>query len=88
MRVRVGSFDSMIAMIAGQIGIGIMPASVAAMFARGKAFRHLAIDETWACRRFVLCHQPQTELSSAARALIPLLAGVDSPNVNAGTPKG
>ncbi|MGO4325979.1 LysR family transcriptional regulator [Cupriavidus sp. M-11] len=94
MRIRVGSFDSMIAMIAGEIGIGIMPAHVATMFARGKTFRHIAIDEAWACRRFVLCHQPHAELSSAARALIPVLtagsaaaSSADSPNVNAATAK-
>lgn len=74
MRIRVGSFDSMIAMIAAGIGIGVMPESIAATFATGPTFVHLPIDEGWARRRFVICRQVDEALSGAARAVFDFLA--------------
>lgn len=73
MRIHVGSFDSMTAMIAQGIGIGLMPQAVAQSFAGGKAFRRLRIDDDWAARRFTLCHQPAASMSSAAMTVAAML---------------
>ncbi len=70
MRIRVGSFDSMIAMIAQGIGLGVMPLAVAEAFAGAKRFRRLRIDESWATRQLLLCHQPVANLSRAALAVL------------------
>jgi DNA-binding transcriptional LysR family regulator len=73
MRIHVGSFDSMTAMIAQGIGIGVMPQAVAQTFAGGRAFKRLRIDDSWAARRFTLCHQPVASMSSAALTVAAML---------------
>lgn len=73
MRIRVGSFDSMTAMVTEGIGIGVMPAGVARTLAGGKRFRRIAIEGSWASRRFLLCHLPEQAISTSALAVIGLL---------------
>ena len=80
MPIRVGSFDSMAAMIAQGIGIGVMPEQVAAMIAGGPAFARLPIDGDWAQRRFVLCHPAAGALPSAAQAVVQVLLESQSAN--------
>lgn len=80
MPIRVGSFDSMAAMIAQGVGIGVMPEAVAATIAGGKAFSRLPIDGAWASRKFVLCHPAPSALPSAARSVVQVL--LESPSAN------
>ena len=75
MRIRVSSFASMMAMIDKGIGIGLMPEQVATSFSGNRRFRRVAIAADWAVRRFVLCHQAGPALSSAAQAVVEVLAG-------------
>ncbi len=84
MRIRVGSFDSMTAMVAEGIGIGVMPAEVARTLAGGKRFRRIGIDGAWAARRFLLCHLPEQAISTSALAVIGLLAAPVSPMAKPG----
>lgn len=79
MRIRVGSFDSMIAMVAAGIGIGVMPETIAATFATGSRLVHRPIAELWARRRFVICRQPDDSLSGAARAIFDFLSDASAP---------
>jgi DNA-binding transcriptional LysR family regulator len=79
MRIRVGSFDSMAAMIASGIGVGLMPEAVAKLIASAPHFHHLPIGDDWAARRFVLCHQPRQSLALAADSVIASLTGVALP---------
>lgn len=83
MRTRVGSFDSMAAMVAQGIGIAVMPMGVAAAVARDPALCRIPIRDPWAQRQFLLCSQPPESLSSAARSVAAVLA--DSQNANAGS---
>lgn len=78
--IRVGSFDSMAAMIAQGIGIGVMPAAVAETIAAGPAFCRLPIAGAWATRRFVLCHLQSGSLPSAAQAVVQVLLQSQSAN--------
>lgn len=78
MRIRVSSFASMMAMVEQGIGIGLMPEHVARSFYGSRRFRSVAIEQDWAVRRFVLCHQPAPALSSAAQAVVEVLAEVNS----------
>ncbi|MDB5942217.1 MAG: LysR family transcriptional regulator [Ramlibacter sp.] len=80
MPIRVGSFDSMTAMIAQGLGIGVMPEAVAATIAGGPAFARLAIDAPWAARSFVLCHPPAGALPSAAQSIVQVLLESQSAN--------
>jgi DNA-binding transcriptional LysR family regulator len=80
MPIRVGSFDSMAAMIAQGVGIGVMPEAVAATIAAGPAFCRMPIAGAWAARRFVLCHLPAGALPSAAQSVVQVL--LESPSAN------
>ena len=73
MRIRVRSFASMAAMVDQGLGLGLMPEAVATTLAAGKRYRHVRIAEDWAVRRFVLCHQLDGALSSAAMAVVDVL---------------
>ncbi|NIF72293.1 LysR family transcriptional regulator [Burkholderia sp. Ap-962] len=74
MRIRVGSFDSMTAMIAARVGIGVMPEGVARVLAAGPRFRILPVEGEWAARQFLLCHRPVDSLSSSTLAVLDILA--------------
>jgi DNA-binding transcriptional LysR family regulator len=85
MRTRVASFDSMAAMVAQGVGIGVMPLAVAAAIARDPGLRRIAVAEPWARRQFLLCVHSREGLSSAARTVASVLA--ESRNANAGSAK-
>lgn len=80
MPIRVGSFDSMAAMIAQGVGIGVMPEAVASSIAGSAAFGRLTIDGPWAARRFVLCHANGSALPSAAQSVARVLQESQSAN--------
>ena len=73
MRIRVGSFDSMIAMVAAGIGVGVMPEGIATTLAKAPALVQVAIVEPWAHRRFLMCRQSDTDLSGAAQTIFDFL---------------
>jgi DNA-binding transcriptional LysR family regulator len=74
MRMRVGGFDSIAALVAQNLGGGVMPEAIAREVAGGSRFVRLPIAETWAQRQFVLCHRPHGALSSAALSVLEVLA--------------
>ncbi|RDK06830.1 LysR family transcriptional regulator [Cupriavidus lacunae] len=74
MRMRVGGFDSMAALVAQNLGGGVMPEAIAREVAGGNRFVRLPIAAPWAQRQFVLCHRPQGALSSAAASVLAVLA--------------
>lgn len=74
MRIRVDSFDSMAAMVAEAVGIGVMPREVAERVAGGAPYARIPITEPWAARRFVLCEQRGDATSTAARSISQVLA--------------
>jgi len=74
MRMRVGGFDSIAALVAQSLGAGVMPEAIAAVIASGSHFVRVPIAEPWAEREFVLCHRPPDALSSAALSVLAVLA--------------
>lgn len=80
MRMRLGGFDSMAALIAQGAGVGVMPQSVAEAVAGDARLVRLTIRGDWAQRRFVLCHLPEDRLSQAARSVLAVLS--DTQNAN------
>ncbi|MDH2235983.1 LysR family transcriptional regulator [Pigmentiphaga sp. GD03639] len=73
-RVRARSFDTMLAMIQAELGVGLVPQGVARWLAVSKAFRQVEIAEPWARRQFVLCHRHAPDISSAALSVAEFLA--------------
>jgi len=73
-RVRARSFDTMLAMIQAELGVGLVPQGVAQWLAVSKTFRHIEIAEPWARRQFVLCHRHAPDISSAALSVAEFLA--------------
>ncbi|CAG2130373.1 HTH-type transcriptional regulator CynR [Cupriavidus yeoncheonensis] len=74
MRMRVGGFDSIAALVAQNLGGGVMPEAIAAEVAAGSRFVRLPIAGPRAQRQFVLCHRPHGALSSAAQGVLAVLA--------------
>lgn len=74
MRMRVGGFDSIAALIAQGLGVGVMPKAVARSVAGGSRFLRVEIPEPWAHRRFVLCCRPADSLSPAAVSVADVFA--------------
>ncbi|CAG9181163.1 LysR family transcriptional regulator [Cupriavidus pinatubonensis] len=74
MRMRVGGFDSIAALVAQNLGGGVMPEAIAREVAGGSRFARLPIAGDWAERQFVLCHRPHGALSSAAQSVVAVLA--------------
>jgi DNA-binding transcriptional LysR family regulator len=87
LRILVRSFHSMAAMIAEEMGIGLMPQAVAALLASGERFRLIPIDGAWASRRFVICHQPTDAMSSSGLAVVQTLSAPVSPLANSASTK-
>ena len=51
MRMRVGGFDSIAALVAQGLGIGVMPQQVARSVAAGPRFARIPIEGDWASRQ-------------------------------------
>ncbi len=79
MRMRVGGFDSIAALVAQNLGAGVMPQAVAREVAGDSRFVRLDIDEAWAERQFLLCHRHPGTLSSAAQGVLQVLAQNSKP---------
>lgn len=65
-KVEVSSYDALCRMVQAGMGIGILPAGVAALY-RLPATRLLKLDETWAKREIVVCVRRVDALSPVAR---------------------
>ncbi|QHI96603.1 LysR family transcriptional regulator [Xylophilus rhododendri] len=74
MRIRVGSFDSMVAMIRQGIAVGVMPQAVARSIAGGSRFKRIPIEGDWPARQMMLCHMPEASMSRAALAALQVIA--------------
>ncbi len=72
-RMRVSGFDSLAALVAENLGIGIMPEAVAWKLGAGFDIVCIPIAEDWAVREFLLCHRPFEDLPYAALRVIELL---------------
>lgn len=93
MRMRVGGFDSIAALVAQGLGVGVMPHAVARTVVDTRRCARVDIAEPWAARRFVLVHRPLPMLSRAAQAVVRVLtaappkAPARARNAKPGSPK-
>jgi DNA-binding transcriptional LysR family regulator len=72
-RIRVASFASMLAMIAADVGIGLVPRGVVEGFADSFAIKAVALRDAWASRNMGLCSRRTTPLGALASELVTFL---------------
>lgn len=71
-RVIVTSFEAALRVVRARLAISVMPREVVENYVQAHDVRILALDESWARRRFILCHRDA--LPPAARLLVDHLA--------------
>jgi DNA-binding transcriptional LysR family regulator len=77
-RVHATSYESVRAMVAGGLGVAIVPAHTAYPHAREQNIEVRALSETWAQRRLVICVRHPDHLSASADLVVRhLLASVE-----------
>ncbi|WP_207236081.1 LysR substrate-binding domain-containing protein, partial [Pseudomonas sp. FW306-02-H05-BA] len=69
-RIRAEGFDGVIRMVAHGAGLAIVPLAAVERWARGQAFKHLALNEPWAQRKLLLCARSFDALPRYAKALL------------------
>jgi DNA-binding transcriptional LysR family regulator len=72
-RIRVTSFESLCRMVEADIGIGVLPESVATRHSRTMGLSIIQLDETWAVREGYILIRQLEALPSYIRALISTL---------------
>ncbi|MNT28901.1 HTH-type transcriptional activator CmpR [compost metagenome] len=69
-RMQVNSYDAVCLMVESDMGIGILPVSLARRYARTMGIRVVALDAPWAQRKLNLCIRSYEALPVAARKLV------------------
>lgn len=69
-RVRMRTFRSICGMVAGGVGVGIVPESAAKRYRRSMAFKSIKLSDGWAARQLSICYQDWKALSPSARELV------------------
>jgi DNA-binding transcriptional LysR family regulator len=69
-RVRVNSFDAMCRMVAGGLGIAIVPEPTVAMHAQALGLERVTLDEPWADMPLDVCSREESTLTCAGRLLL------------------
>lgn len=69
-RMQVNSYDAVCLMVEADMGIGILPISLARRYAKTLAIRVIAFDAPWAHRKLNLCIRSYEGLPVAARQLV------------------
>ncbi|ALI00610.1 LysR family transcriptional regulator [Pseudomonas sp. FW306-02-F02-AA] len=80
-RIRAEGFDGVIRMVAHGAGLAIVPLAAVERWARGQAFKHLALNEPWAQRKLLLCARSFDALPRYAKALLEALSETADTNL-------
>ncbi|KAB0265303.1 LysR substrate-binding domain-containing protein [Microvirga brassicacearum] len=72
-RIKVSSFEALCRMVEADVGVGVLPASVAARLAGSHAIHIVALRDPWAVRELKICVQSLPGLPSFARELVDYL---------------
>lgn len=68
-RVQVTSFDAACAMVAGGLGVSIVPKAATTAYIRSLSLASLTLEDEWAHRQLFLCVRSDAPLHSAAKLL-------------------
>jgi DNA-binding transcriptional LysR family regulator len=69
-RIQVTSYDALSRMVEAGLGIGVMPARVAAQYSASLGIRSIALTDAWSHRELSLCVRAYSALSPSARLLV------------------
>lgn len=72
-RVIVTNFEAALRVVRAGLAITIVPREIADLYAPTHSLVTLSLNETWARRRFILCHRGDDVLAPAARQLLEAL---------------
>jgi DNA-binding transcriptional LysR family regulator len=78
LRIRMTGFDPVCRMVEANLGIGLVPHSIAAHYARTLNIAELVLEESWAHRALKLAVREPGSLTIAARLLLNHLADPDT----------
>ena len=73
-RIRAEGFDGLIRMVAGGVGLGIVPQAALQRWPAAQRFKAQPLNEDWARRKLLLCARAFDQLPGYARALSAALA--------------
>ncbi|WP_223481600.1 MULTISPECIES: LysR substrate-binding domain-containing protein [unclassified Pseudomonas] len=76
-RIRAEGFDGVIRMVARGAGLAIVPLAAIERRAVDQPFKHVALQETWAQRKLLLCARSFAGLPGYARALLDALCAAN-----------
>jgi DNA-binding transcriptional LysR family regulator len=79
-RVEVGNFEAVCRMIEANVGVGVIPESVARRYARSMAVSTVRLTDAWSERKLHVCVRAHEALPAFARELVELLVA-DVPEV-------
>ena len=69
-RIVVSNFEAALSVVSAGLAISLMPKEVAERQVAAHELRIIALSESWAERRFVVCFRDAAELSLAAKSLV------------------
>ncbi|HEU0202297.1 MAG TPA: LysR family transcriptional regulator [Burkholderiaceae bacterium] len=72
-RILVSTFNAACRNVAAGLGIAVVPREVAETYARARKLRLIALTDSWAERRFVICMRARESLTATARLLVDYL---------------
>lgn len=73
LRIQVGNFEAACRMVEADVGLSVMPESVARRYRQVMEVRILQLDDEWALRQLQVCVRALEQLPAFARALVDLL---------------
>jgi len=78
-RIRVSGFDALCRMVEADVGVGILPASVAYRLAASHDIAIVSLRDPWAVRELKICVQRLADLPAFARELVDYLVSHSGP---------
>lgn len=75
-RVVVTNFEAALRVVRAGLAISLVPREVAAPLAAAHGLHMVALDETWARRRFIICFRDTQSLTPSAQLLLDYLAAL------------
>jgi len=73
LRVRLRSFDAVCAMVAGGVGVAVIPETAAELAAKTMDIRLMRLTDAWASRQLTICLRSYADLPAYAKDLIDLI---------------
>jgi DNA-binding transcriptional LysR family regulator len=75
LRVQLRSFDAVCRLVECNVGIGVVPATIAERQSKTMSIHRIELSDEWAVRKLTICMRRQADLPAYARELVRHLAG-------------